>query len=230
MPDNPGCQVPSGFKQWSWRRLRRVQGLRERAVVLTLDVGAKLPTLELVLDVLKAQAVPSTIFLYTQELMRAQRGAELVKRMLADGHELANHTLSHKDLTKLDPEQAAEELDAVERWVHETTGTSSMPFFREPFLATNDAVDRLVKERCYRSIWFTVDTADWKEGATAQGIEDSVFMHRGEEREILPGSIFIFHGSQKENVRALPRVIERLRQRGFSFLTLGEALRRSSSE
>lgn len=218
--------MPVGQPSWSWRRVHRVE-LEEKAVVLTLDVGAKLPNLEKVLDVLRDAEVKTTIFLYTAELARSPRGEAIVERMLADGHELANHTLSHKDLTKLGDDEVKEELDAVERFVKSVDpNATTRPFFRAPYLATNDSVDAIVKARCYRPIWFTIDTADWKEDATADKIERSVFERRGKERTIEPGSVFIFHGSQKENVTALPRIIDRLKGKGFSFLTLGEALER----
>ncbi len=227
--DNPACPVPQGQPHWSWRRVHKVEGLTEPAVVLTLDVGAKLDNLEKVLDVLRAERVAATIFLYTAELAKSPRGGDLVRRMVADGHELANHTVSHKDLTKLDLEAAGEELDGVERFVrgHDPSWTTR-PYFREPFLATNDEIDALVKARCYRPIWFTVDTADWRDDANAEKIEAAVFERRGKPREIEAGSIFIFHGSQAANLVALPRVIGRLRERGFGFLTLGAALARSS--
>jgi len=227
LPDNPACQVPEGYEGWSWKRVHRVEGLAERAVIFTLDVGAKLPNLEGVLDVLRVADVKATIFLYAAELRVSERGKAAVRRMVADGHELANHTLSHKDLTKMTAEEVEEELDAVERFTRETTGKSAMPFFREPFLATNDEVDAIIKQKCLRPIWFTIDTADWQPEATAAGIEKNVFEHKGKPRSIEPGSIFIFHGSQKENIAALPSIVARLRADGFSFLTLGEGLRRS---
>ncbi len=221
--------MPDGFDGWSWRRVHRVEGLPEKAVVFTLDVGAKLPNLERVLEVLQTAGIETTIFLYTAELSQTERGKAAVLRMVADGHELANHTLSHKDLTKLSGEEVERELDEVERFVKETTHGSTRPFFREPFLATNDDVDGIIKAKCYRPIWFTVDTADWEKGATADGIERHVFEHKGKPRTIESGSIFIFHGSVSENIEALPRIIERLRGQGFGFLTLGEALRRAGS-
>lgn len=229
LPSNPRCPIPGGHASWSWKRVHRVAGLPEPAVILTLDVGAKLPILERVLDVLRAEAVRSTIFLYTAEIEQSPRGREIVLRMTREGHELANHTLTHTDLTKLDEDGVRAELDAPERFVGEllAAGGTTKPFFREPFLATNDEVDKIVRERCYRSIWFTVDTADWKENATSAGIVKSVFEERGKPRTIESGSIFIFHGSQEKNIEALPRVIAGLRERGFAFLTLGEALRRA---
>lgn len=203
-----------------------MEGLEQRAVILTLDVGAKLPNLVKVLDVLAAEGVKTTIFLYTAELARTDEGRQVIARMLKEGHELANHTLSHKDLTKLDEDGVKKELDAPEALVREVDpNATTKPFFREPYLATNDEVDAIIKERCYRPIWFTVDTADWKEGATAEGIVKSTFEKRGKPREIESGSIFIFHGSQKENLVALPEVIRRMREQGFAFMTLGQALR-----
>lgn len=225
--DHPTCPIPDGFDAWSWKRLHRVTGLSERALVLTLDVGARIDNLEKVLDLLKEREVKTTIFLYTGELESHPRGRAVIRRMADDGHELANHTLSHKDLTKLEEAAVDEQFDRVEALVKDATGRSTKPFFREPFLATNEAIDRKIKDKCYRPIWFTIDTADWNEGATAAQIEAAVFEKRGKPREIETGSIFIFHGSVKANLVALPRIIERLRADGWSFLTLGEALRRS---
>jgi peptidoglycan/xylan/chitin deacetylase (PgdA/CDA1 family) len=210
---------------WTWRRLRRV-AIDEPFVVLTLDVGAKLENLEKVLDVLRAERVKTTVFLYTLELAAQPRGREVVRRMVADGHELANHTVSHTDLTKLEAAEVEAELDGVTAFIRETTGQAPAPYFREPFLAANDAVDAIVRERCYRSIWFTVDTGDWEKGVTAQGIQKKTLEADGAPRAIEPGSIFIFHGSQAENLEALPAIIATLRRRGFGFLTLSEALRR----
>ncbi len=197
-------------------------------MVMTLDVGAKLSNLGPVLDVLERDGVRATVFVYTAELEADGRGAGLVRRMAAAGHELANHTASHADLTKLSADEVESELDRAEAFVLRVTGRTTRPFFREPFLATNDLVDRIVRERCYRSIWFTVDTGDWRDGMSADAIVRKTLRDGDREREILPGSIFIFHGSQPANVEALPRVVAELRRRGFGFLTLGEALRRGS--
>ncbi|MFO0548225.1 MAG: polysaccharide deacetylase family protein [Polyangiaceae bacterium] len=227
LPENPGCAVPAGFDGWSWKRVHRVENLDVDAVVITLDVGARLPNLARVLDVLRDEKVATTIFLYTGEIASSPDGPAILKRMVAEGHELANHTLSHKDLTTLDEKDVKHQLDAVEELAQRETGASTHPFFREPFLATNDDVDKIVREDCYRSIWFTVDTGDWKDKVKADDIVANVFEKHGKPRTIERGSIFIFHGSQKENLDALPRVIHGLRDRGFTFLTLGEALRRS---
>ncbi len=215
---------------WSWRRVHRVVGLDEKAVILTLDVGARLPNLEKVLDVLHERDVRATVFLYTAELERSPKGPGIIRRMVADGHELANHTLSHKDLTTFDEDGVKHELESVERFVREVTKgeVTTRPYFREPMLATNDAVDEIEKHLCYRSIWFTVDVGDYVPKVTADKIVSNVLEKKGKPRRIESGSIFIFHGSQPENLVALPRVIDALRADGFSFLTLTEALGRSA--
>lgn len=214
---------------WTWRRLHRVEGLDTKAVIFTLDVGARVATLEKVLDVLHREEVHTTVFLYTGELSESPRGADVVRRIAAEGHELANHTRSHADLTKVGVDEVGAELDAVEDFVRSATGGTTKPFFREPFLASNDETDRVVRERCYRSIWFTVDTGDWQKGRTSADIVRAVLEDHHEPRKIESGSIFIFHGSQAENLTALPTIIASLKSQGFAFLTLGEALRRAHS-
>jgi peptidoglycan/xylan/chitin deacetylase (PgdA/CDA1 family) len=216
---------------WSWRRVHRVVGLEQKAVVLTLDVGARLSNLEKVLDILRDEQVHATVFLYTAELERSPKGPEMVRRMVAEGHELANHTHSHKDLTTFDDRGVEDELEGVERFVREATNgaVSTHPYFREPMLATDDRVDAIEKRLCYRSIWFTVDVGDYVPKVTHETIVKNVLEKKGKPRKIENGSIFIFHGSQPENLVALPTVIHALRADGFAFMTLSEALSASAS-
>jgi len=208
-----------------------VIGLDEKAVVLTLDVGARLSNLEKILDLLRDRHVHATIFLYTAELERSPRGPEIVRRMLADGHELANHTHSHKDLTTFDEDGVKSELETVEKFVHDATNgeATTHPYFREPMLATNDAVDVIERGLCYRSIWFTVDVGDYIPKVTASTIVKNVLQKKGQPRVIESGSILIFHGSQPENLVALPTVLDALEADGFHVLTLSEALSRSAA-
>lgn len=212
---------------WSWGTLVRVDGLDVDAVVLTIDAGLRPSNLLLELDILKARDVRATVFLYTGELGKRADGPDILKRILADGHELGNHTRTHRDMTKLSDEEAGAEVDSVEAFAMESVGVTTKPYFRAPFLAMNDAVTGVLNARCYRSIWITLDTRDDRADANADDIVRAVFEDKGKPRAIERGSILLFHGSQVANLEALPRVIDGLRARGFAILTLSDALRRA---
>jgi len=210
---------------WSWDTLTRVDGLDVDAVVLTIDAGARVANLEKELDILKDRRVHATVFLYTGELSKSKTGADIVKRILADGHELGNHTLTHRDLTKLEEADVAAEIDAVETFVHDGTGATTKPYFRAPFLATNAVVDRVIRGRCFRPIWISVDARDDRPKAQSDDIVHAILGEPGKPRDIPRGAILLFHGSQPENLTALPLVIDGLHARGFAILPLSDALR-----
>lgn len=224
LPASP-CPVPKGMPTWSWSTLVRVDGLDVDAVVLTIDAGLRPSNLLQELDILKAKDVRATVFLYTGELGKRTDGPDIVQRVLADGHELGNHTRTHRDMTKLSDDEVGGEVDSVEAFAMESAGATTKPYFRAPFLATNDAVNRVLNARCYRSVWITFDTRDDRPDANADDIVRAVFEDKGQPRAIERGSILLFHGSQVANLEALPRVIDGLRARGFAILTLSDALR-----
>lgn len=215
---------------WSWGTLVRVDGLDMDAVVLTIDAGARPSNLLKELDILKEKDVRATVFLYTGELSKRADGPDVVKRIVADGHELGNHTLTHRDMTKLTDDEVGAELDAVEKFATDAVGLSTRPYFRAPFLAMNDPVTRVVNQRCYRSVWITFDTRDDRADATSEDIVRAVFEEKGAPRDIQRGSILLFHGSQPANLTALPQVIDGLRARGFAILRLSDALRLAHPE
>jgi peptidoglycan/xylan/chitin deacetylase (PgdA/CDA1 family) len=222
---NPKCAVPPGMPTWSWDTLTRVDGLDVDAVVLTIDAGAKVANLEKELDILRDRKVRATVFLYTRELTASKTGPDVVKRILADGHELGNHTKSHKDLTKLSDDEVGDEVDGVETFVHDATGGTTKPYFRAPFLATNARVDKVLRERCYRPVWISIDSRDDRKDSKADDIVRAVLEENGKPRVFQRGTILLFHGSQAENLVALPKVIDGIRDQGFAILTLSDALR-----
>lgn len=222
---SPRCEVPRGMPTWRWDTLMRVEGLDVDAVVLTLDAGLRVENLEKELDILRERKLHATVFLFTGELSKSPRGPEVVKRILADGHELGNHTLSHKDMTKLSDDEVGAEVDAVESFVKDAAGATTKPWYRAPFLATNDHVEELLRERCYRPVWMTIYTGDDKTGVKSDDIVRAVEEDHGKPRRLERGAILLFHGSQPENLTALPKVLDWIHDQGFAVLPLGDAMR-----
>lgn len=224
---NDDCTVPQAFRPWSWSMLRRVRGLREKVVIFTVDGGHSVPTTQLGLDVLRDYEVHATYFLTTSVLSkRGREGRELVQRIATEGHELANHSVNHPSLTKLSDEEVRSEIADADAWITEVLGYSPRPFFRPPFLARDQRTDRITKNLCYRPVWFTVHSRDDEANITAEDITRAVLCdEKGRDRKLENGSILMFHASQEETVKAWPVIITGLRDRGYRFMTLGEAIR-----
>lgn len=213
---------------WSWQRLDRARGLDVDLVVLTFDVGENLDNLSKLLDLLRARELPSTLFLATKSL-ESEQGRALVRRMHDEGHELASHTRTHRDLTKLAPAERERELTLVTSFVEGVTGAPMAPFLREPYLAFDRETDRLAAELCLRPVWFSVPTGDWRSDATAASIVSrALFDEAGRLRRDLRGAIVPLHGSVAHNLEAVPVLEGALRAMGYDFATLGDALSRAA--
>lgn len=223
---NDRCKVPEGYRPWSWSILRRVRGLRERVVIFTVDGGLNVGVTHAGLDVLRDYGVRATYFLTTGLLAKADGGRDLVQRIATEGHEIANHSVTHPKLTELSDEKVREEIADADAWLAEAVGYSPRPFFRPPFLDRDDRTDGITRDLCYRPVWFTVYTKDDTAGVTADDISRAVLCDDEDDkpRKIKSGSIFMFHASQKETVKAWPVIITGLRERGFRFMTLSEAM------
>jgi peptidoglycan/xylan/chitin deacetylase (PgdA/CDA1 family) len=221
------CRVPKPYRPWSRSRLRKVDGLQGKKVIFTVDGGLVPEALEQAASALHALEVRATFFLMTDPLAKATRGKEIVRKLIEHGHELGNHTASHPKLSKLSDERIRAELQDAERFMKDALGDDfhATPLLREPFLDRDERTDRMAEELCLRSVWFTVYTRDDEAGITAKQIEEAVLRDRGKKRKLEPGTILMFHASQKENRRAWPKIVKTLRDRGYDFIPLGEALR-----
>jgi peptidoglycan/xylan/chitin deacetylase (PgdA/CDA1 family) len=90
---------------------------------------------------------------------------------------------------------------------------------RMPFGSRNERVLRTVTAAGYRSIHWTLDSGDWRDGATAPGVTSLVLRHTE------PGDIVVFHCSTQATARGLPAILDGLSERGLSVVTVSELLR-----
>jgi peptidoglycan/xylan/chitin deacetylase (PgdA/CDA1 family) len=181
-----------------------------KCIALTFDDGPG-PDTGRLLDLLKAQNVPATFFVLGNQAM--QRPA-LVNREYAEGNEVGNHTWDHKDLSKLPAAGIEDEInrgaDAIA-----ATGVPRPTLLRPPYGAVNDTV-RAVGG--YPLIMWRVDPDDWKYPDPAR-IADQIVSHAK------PGRIVISHDTHKTTVDAMPAVIQRLKQQGYTFVTVSTLMK-----
>jgi peptidoglycan/xylan/chitin deacetylase (PgdA/CDA1 family) len=185
-------------------------GPRNRPVVaLTFDDGPSEYT-ERFLDVLRDEEVPATFFEIGQEMP----GREAVmRRILAEGDELADHTMNHVEFPGYG--QIAGAADLIRRYTH-----FQPCLFRPPGGAVNEGGIQTAGSLGLRTITWDVDPQDWSLPGTG-AIYSNIVSHARD------GSIILMHdggGPRDETLAALPDVIETLRARGFGFATVSELL------
>lgn len=192
-----------------------------RLVALTFDDGPDTVYTPQILDVLKQHRVKATFFLVGR---RVQAHPDIVRRMVRDGHELANHSWSHAYLPKKSYEDVVADLRRTDEAIRAVTG-QPVWLFRPPYGSTTGEIARAAERRQLSVVLWNVDSLDWKKGQTQEDVAHNVLPN------VRNGSIILFHsaGGKGEDlsntVRALPLIIRTLRGQGYRLVTVGEMLR-----
>ncbi|SDZ86693.1 Peptidoglycan/xylan/chitin deacetylase, PgdA/CDA1 family [Thalassobacillus cyri] len=188
-----------------------------KLVALTFDDGSDGTNIDRILRVLSDEEIPTTFFLTGSG---TNNHPAAIKRIVAGGHEVANHSYSHPDFTKLTAAQIKSELDRTEAIVKSTTGKSTIPLFRAPFGSANAAVLTAAGNAGYTyTIHWNIDTLDWK------GLSKTEVYRRVVDN-IVPGSIVLMHtgAGASGTPDALPDMIRSLKAKGYRFVTVSEIL------
>jgi peptidoglycan/xylan/chitin deacetylase (PgdA/CDA1 family) len=182
---------------------------------LTFDGGAGSQPTPAILAALRVGGVRATMFLTGQW---ASGNPDLVRQMVADGHEIANHSWSHPDFTKLSEAQMVGELERTETLLRQLTGRTSKPYWRPPFGARNVKVLDVIETQGYVDIFWTLDSGDWVANAPAQQVLNTV------SQRTRNGSIVVMHLGSPQTAAVLGQEIAALKARGLELVPLSVLL------
>ncbi len=194
-------------------------------VAITFDDGPDPEWTPKILDLLRERGVKAAFFVVGKN---CEDYPALVERILREGHEIGNHTYSHRNLAIMSEWQMELELTATERLIESITGYSTT-LFRPPYNADSNPTDiaelaplRLAQEKLgYTIVLEKIDPQDWSEPGTEE-IVQRVKDQRGD------GNIILLHdagGDRDQTVAALPQIIDYLQARGDRIVSLSELLR-----
>ncbi len=189
-------------------------------VALTLDAGAGSAPVPAILDTLRARNVRITFFLTGAWI---NENPDLTRQMVADGHEIANHSYTHADFTTLSEAAMIEELEATERLLQQVAGTSTRPYFRPPYGAYSEQVLLTTIEQGYMPIYWTLDSLDSVgEPKTPDFLVERITGTLSPEE--LRGSIILAHCGSQATADALPEILDRFAAMDLEVRTLSEVL------
>lgn len=197
------------------------KSMNENLCALTFDDGPSQNTASL-LDMLAQYNVPATFFLLGQQV---RQHPELLERMIAEGHEVGNHSWSHPNLRKLSTDAQASQIIETDRLLR---SHGAVPlFFRPPYGSFDERTVNIANELGISILLWSLDSKDWKHLPEDYG---KLMSTRGTVYEDgqLHG-IFLFHDTHKSTVDDLPRIISNLQSGGCDrFVTVSEYLRELS--
>jgi len=192
-------------------------------VVLTFDDGPHEDHTGKILDVLREEHVKAAFFVVGS---RAEREPELLRRIVAEGHEVGNHSFSHPDLGKISEKHADLEINSTNRLFEALTGRGTV-LFRPPFRSDDRPTvkeDLLAIQNGERNgmitVTSTVDPHDW-----ARPEPEIIVDYLVRRLEKFDGGVVLMHdggGDRKNTVAALRPLIRTLKSRGFQFAQLHE--------
>ncbi|WP_306434460.1 polysaccharide deacetylase family protein, partial [Actinomadura roseirufa] len=183
---------------------------RLRCVALTFDDGPAESTGRL-LDVLAARQVRATFFLIGEN---AAAHPEMVRREVAAGHEVANHSYTHADLGRASQKKIMSELTRTQDAVRRASGVTPV-LLRPPYGSTSRRLTRDARRLGLSQILWTVDPLDWE-------IRDTGSVERRVMKEVRPGNVVLMHDIHPTTVAAVPRILDRLSAKGYVFVTVTE--------
>ena len=185
-----------------------------QVVAMTFDDGPHAQNTPRLLDILKQRGIKATFFVVGQN---AVEYPDILKRIVADGHELANHSYSHPILASLSESALRDQLEKTHQAVLNATGVN-MKVMRPPYGALSEPQRRWTNATFgYRTILWDVDPLDWKFRDAAR-VESEILGHAKS------GSIILSHDIHKSTVDAMPSTLDALTAKGFKFVTVSELL------
>jgi peptidoglycan/xylan/chitin deacetylase (PgdA/CDA1 family) len=189
-------------------------------VALTLDAGADSAPVPDMLKTLREHHVKITFFLTGKWI---KDNPELTRQIVADGHEIANHTFTHPDLRNLSDAAIRQELSDTETLLKATAGVAARPFFRPPFGAYDKRVLQLTEAQGYLPIYWTLDSLDSVgEPKTPEFLLERITAKLPVNQ--LRGAIILAHCGSRPTADALPKVLDRFAEMGFEVKKVSEVL------
>lgn len=184
-------------------------------IALTFDDGPCANWTSMVLDILDTYQTPATFFMVGERLARH----EDVIRGRMGRHEVGNHTWSHQDLSRLDYRRAKRQLVRAHEVITERIGVEPR-VFRPPYGRVGGAALLAAAELSYQTVFWS--------RKMREATFDTEQQIAAVLRETVPGTILLAHDVGKKDrlvaLRGLPDMIQGLRQRGFEFVTVSQAV------
>ena len=178
---------------------------------LTFDAGYENGCTAQILDTLKKHEVSAAFFLVGNYI---EKNPDLVRRMVAEGHIVGNHTMHHKDMSQIADEATfTKELTGLEELYQSVTGQVLPKYYRPPQGVYSEENLKMAQKLGYKTVFWSLAYADWNNDA--QPTAEAAF------GKLLPrihnGAVVLLHSTSKTNAQILDELLTKWTQMGYRF-------------
>lgn len=186
----------------------------EKVIAITFDDGPHGVNTPRLLDMLKKRKVKATFYVVGNMV---KYNPQLLRRMIAEGHEIGNHTVTHGTLSKMSDSSLRKELQDAHEMIVKETGVAPRSMRPPGGAILNDQKKLMLKEFGYPTIMWSVDPEDWKKPGASVVTSRLVNGAR-------PGGILLVHDLHAATVDAMPSTLDQLLAQGYRFVTVTELI------
>ena len=187
----------------------------QKELYLTFDCGYENGYTISILDTLLEKGVTAAFFVTKPYILT---NPDIVKRMVKEGHIVANHSDKHKSCPSLSYDELKQDLEQVEQAYFELIGEVMPKFFRPPMGQYSEASLKATFDFGYSSIFWSFAYEDWlvEKQPGAEKAFNTVIKH------LHNGAILLLHSISESNAQALPRIIDYAQSQGYEFKSLSD--------
>lgn len=185
---------------------------KRKCLALTFDDGP-MPETEKLLDMLKKQHVPVTFFVVGEQ---AKAHPGVLRRMVAEGHVIGNHSFSHPEFWKISAASVKSQLSRTTSAIRKATG-KKVTLFRPPYGESNATIRSIAGKQGLCQILWSVDSLDWRY-RDAKKVANRVL------KLARPGAIVLSHDIYPTTRKAWATAIPKLKKKGYVFVTVPQLL------
>ena len=194
-----------------------------KLVALTFDDGPSPVWTTKILDELKKAHIKATFFMLGEHVAKYP---DIARRVVAEGHEVGNHTYDHHILLYYTLDNLLKEINETQKVIKDKTGVKTK-YFRPPKAWLTAEEKKEIEGMGYKIILWSLNSKDWV-------TFDDKYIVKYILKNVRPGDIILFHdsggvftaegGNREETVKTIPSLVEKLREKGFKFVTITELL------
>ena len=192
------------------------QDTDEKILYLTFDCGYENGATPAILDALKKHKAPAAFFVVGNFV---RDNPDLIRRMTEEGHTVANHTLSHPDMSKISSvENFQKELSGVESLYKEITGTDMIKYYRPPQGIYSTENLKMAQQLGYQTFFWSLAYVDWQQDdqPTHEEAFDKLLSR------VHPGAVVLLHNTSKTNGEIMEELLSKWEEMGYTFRPLSD--------